>query len=183
VTPTGKTRRTYNTPGEVHELTFSCLRKMPLLRSSHAKSVFLEELNQARTNLNFEVWAFVLMDDHVHLLIRPKAVTYDIAAILKSIKQPVSQRLISELRRSKPMALEKLISRRKLGKPVYSIWQPGGGYDRNVHSRFVIQSSIEYIHMNPVRKGLVESPIDWAWSSARQYHGEGLSKFVVDFPH
>ena len=178
-----KTRETFNTEGDAHELTFSCLRKMPLLRSDHAKTVFLEELNQARMRMEFEVWAFVLMDDHVHLLIWPRKSPYSIASILKSIKQPISQRLVAELRKSRPEALARLVSRKKSDREVYSIWQPGGGYDRNVHSRSVLQASIEYIHMNPVRTGLVQSPLDWDWWSARQYHGEGLCKFVVDFPH
>jgi putative transposase len=178
-----KTRVDINTPSEVHELTFSCLHMMPLLKPDHAKRVFLEELNRARQRLGFEVWAFVIMDNHVHLLVFPKKRKYSMAAIRKSIKQPVSQRLVAELRKSSPQGLERLVSRKRKGKVVYSIWQPGGGYDRNMSSNHVIEASIDYIHMNPVRKGMVASPLDYDWSSARQYHGTGLIKFVVTFPH
>jgi putative transposase len=177
-----KTRRVFDTPGEAHELTFSCLRMMPLLQSEHAKVAFLEELNQARAKLDFEVWAYVLMDNHAHLLVWPRRPKYSISSILRAIKQPVSQRLIAEIRREEPGALERLVSRRRKGAPVYSIWQPGGGYDRNMTSNAAISASIDYIHMNPVRKVLVISPLDWDWSSARQYHGKGLVKFVVDYP-
>ena len=50
-------------------------------------------------------------------------------------------------------------------------WQPGGGYDRNVVQFTTLQKMIDYIHMNPVRRGLVERPEDWHWSSARWYAG------------
>jgi putative transposase len=177
-----KTRRVFDTPGEAHELTFSCLHGMPLLQSEHAKVAFLEELNQARAKLDFELWAYVLMYNHAHLLVWPRRPTCSMSLMLKAMKQPVSQRLIAEIRREDPGALERLVSRRRKGARVYSIWQPGGGYDRNMTSKAAIDASIDYIHMNPVRKGLVSSPLDWEWSSARQYHGKGLFRFVVDFP-
>ena len=51
------------------------------------------------------------------------------------------------------------------------IWQPGGGYDRNVIDLSTVQEMIDYIHANPVRRGLVERAIDWEYSSARWYVG------------
>ncbi len=50
-------------------------------------------------------------------------------------------------------------------------WQPGGGYDRNIDDVETLLSMIEYFHLNPVRRGLVERAIDWEWSSARWYAG------------
>jgi putative transposase len=53
----------------------------------------------------------------------------------------------------------------------YCFWQRGGGYDRNVIDARTLFSMIEYIHNNPVRRGLVEDATDWIWSSARFYAG------------
>ena len=50
-------------------------------------------------------------------------------------------------------------------------WQPGGGYDRNVVELSTVQQMIDYIHANPVRRGLVQRAIDWEYSSARWYAG------------
>ena len=50
-------------------------------------------------------------------------------------------------------------------------WQPGSGYDRNVVEMRAARNQIEYFHANPVRRGLVERPEDWEWSSARWYAG------------
>lgn len=50
-------------------------------------------------------------------------------------------------------------------------WQPGGGYDRNVVEVATVHQMIEYLHANPIRRGLVEHAEDWEWSSARWYAG------------
>ena len=50
-------------------------------------------------------------------------------------------------------------------------WQPGGGCDRNGIEIATVHAMIDYIHANPVRRGLVERPTDWEWSSARWYAG------------
>jgi putative transposase len=48
-------------------------------------------------------------------------------------------------------------------------WQPGGGYDRNIHSAAEIGEKIAYIHANPLRAKLVERLADWKWSSWRAW--------------
>jgi putative transposase len=58
-------------------------------------------------------------------------------------------------------------------------WQSGGGYDRNIESTSVLLAAIHYIHLNSVRKGLVERCEDWPWSSAAFYAG-GISPIVPD---
>ena len=50
-------------------------------------------------------------------------------------------------------------------------WQLGGGYDRNIHSEEEYHEKVKYIHLNPVRAGLVDDPVDWRWSSAGWYAG------------
>jgi putative transposase len=58
-------------------------------------------------------------------------------------------------------------------------WQSGGGYDRNVTTARTLLAAIDYIHLNPVRKQLVERAEDWHWSSAKHYAG-GTSPFPID---
>ena len=59
-------------------------------------------------------------------------------------------------------------------------WQPGGGYDRNIVSNDEMREKIEYIHSNPVRRGLAESPTGYRWSSARWYAGDRDSTPSID---
>jgi putative transposase len=62
----------------------------------------------------------------------------------------------------------------------HRFWQPGGGYDRNIMSIEALRSMVDYIHANPVRRGLVARAEDWEWSSARWYAGPGPVKLEVD---
>ena len=57
------------------------------------------------------------------------------------------------------------------GRAEHRFWQQGGGYDRNMFERETIGASVDYLHNNPVRRGLVVQPTDWPWSSARFYAG------------
>ena len=50
-------------------------------------------------------------------------------------------------------------------------WQPGGGNDRDIARTATLRSMIEYLHANPVRRGLVAKVENWEWSSARWYAG------------
>lgn len=59
-------------------------------------------------------------------------------------------------------------------------WQRGGGYDRNVRDRDELMEKIRYVHLNPVRRGLVERPEEWAWSSARWYDGDRGGVVPID---
>ena len=62
----------------------------------------------------------------------------------------------------------------------HRFWQPGGGYDRNITSTLALRAAIEYIHANPVRRGLVARAEDWEWSSARWYAGLRPVKLEMD---
>jgi hypothetical protein len=62
----------------------------------------------------------------------------------------------------------------------YRFWQRGGGYDRNVHEITTLRAMIEYIHLNPVRRGLVKEVVDWPWSSARFYAGLDNVNLAMD---
>jgi len=58
-------------------------------------------------------------------------------------------------------------------------WQSGGGYDRNITCGKTLLRMIDYVHLNPVRRGLVERAVDWKWSSASWFEG-GQSPLPLD---
>ena len=111
------------------------------------------------------------MPEHVHLLIYPNQTDYDVSVILKAIKQPVAQRAINYLRRHAPEWLER-ITVRSGRRSERRFWQAGGGFDHNATDPAVILKMIDYIHGNPVRRGLVSRVEDWRWSSAGWLDGK-----------
>ena len=81
-----KKRKTYNIEGHAHELTFSCYHQYDYLNDPKCCTFFMEELSSAREKYQFYLWAYVLMPNHVHLLIYPYQSNYKISIILQAIK-------------------------------------------------------------------------------------------------
>lgn len=153
---------------------------MPLLDKDHIRELFLSHLDSARRKWKFEVWAYVMMPNHVHLLIHPLQKKYSMSAILRDIKRPFAREMLKRIRADAPAAAKLLVAGIRDGIPQYRFWQAGGGYDRNLFTPEAIYASIGYIHANPVRRGLCESDVDWKWLSARWYAGMADCTFEVD---
>jgi putative transposase len=132
---------------QLHFLTFSCYRRRAKLEDLHARTSFLSALERVRQQYNLCVYGYVLMPEHVHLLVsEPERGT--LARFMQSLKQSVARTLA--LRAAEPF------------------WQ-ARYYDFNVWSERKFVEKLRYIHRNPVERGLVERPQDWAWSSFRHY--------------
>ncbi|MBI1372145.1 MAG: hypothetical protein GC159_05210 [Phycisphaera sp.] len=166
-----KTRETWNHAGHAHELTFSCYHHYKLLTAGRTRHWLIGALDRARRKHPIELWAYVIMPEHAHVLLFPTQAEYDVSAIEKSIKQSVSCKALAWLRANDQRWLERLRGSRSGDRKRYHFWQPGGGYDRNVIEPATAWNMVAYIHANPVRRGLVERPTDWQWSSASWYEG------------
>jgi len=175
-----KTCRRYNEAGHAHALTFSCYQQRRFLARDRARRWFIGALKLARVKHNFALWAYVVMPEHVHLVIFPRKNSYSISDILTDIKQPVTRRATRYLRDHSPQYLGAIRSHKPGGKVVHRFWQRGGGYDRNLFDPEAVHAEIDYIHANPVRRGLIERPEDWAWSSAGYYRGRADCLLVPD---
>ncbi len=132
---------------------------------------FLRTVDLASQELRFEVWAYVVMPEHIHLVIHPVEEVYDMAAIQYAIKKRSAQ-AIFELH---PGLREECRVARKGRRDEFRFWQAGGGYDRNLSTARAAWAEIRYVHNNPVRRGLCESFAEWEWSSARAYLDEPLA--------
>ena len=170
--PHRKTIKHYHEPGDFHELTFSCYRRMALLTNDAWRGHFARGLDQALAASQFHLVAFMLMPEHVHLLVWPTSADATAACIsgfLADLKVYASQHVKADLERSGSRLLSRLTIRERPGRTVFRYWQEGPGYDRNLQTEKGVMASIEYLHLNPVRRRLCKSALDWRWSSARWY--------------
>ena len=163
-------RESFDLAGQVHFVTFSCYKRRQILVDESARTMLAESLDAARLRLRLELWAYVFMPDHVHLLLRPREGTYSMAAILRQIKGPFAKRLIEDWTADRRGRLRLLRAEGSSGAR-FRVWERGGGFDRNLYSQERIRRAVEYIESNPVRKGMVADPLDWVWSSARARAG------------
>ncbi|NNJ27667.1 transposase [Alienimonas chondri] len=184
--PHRKSLRRRHEPGHLHELTFSTYRQIPLLTNDCWRTYFCEALTAALPNARCGLIAWVLMPEHVHLLVLPgwnddaagsgdDDVPRRLSRLLAATKRPTSVRVKADLKSSPAggRLLARLTVRERPGKTAFRFWQEGAGYDRNLLTPSAVAAAIDYIHANPVRRGLVERSTDWLWSSARQFAGDG----------
>jgi putative transposase len=130
-----------------HFITFSCYRRLPLLNSIATYECYEQELESSRLRYRFIIAGYVLMPEHVHLLVgEPRDAPLSVA--IQVLKQRTSRRLKSP------------------GEAHF--WQ-ARYYDFNVWNPEKTVEKLRYMHRNPVKRGLVEKPEDWPWSSYRHY--------------
>lgn len=168
-----KTVQHFHEPGDCHELTFSCYHRMPLLISDDWRNKLCIAIDRALDRYDFRLVAFVLMPEHVHLLVYPTISEPRIDQLLFAIKRPYSYRIKQILKERKNPLLEKLTIQERPGKKTFRYWQEGPGYDRNFSGEQATLNAINYIHENPVRRQLAPRARDWKWSSARWYESNG----------
>jgi|KBSMisStandDraft_5_1062788.scaffolds.fasta_scaffold133687_2 putative transposase len=164
--PWGLHRR-YRT-GHLHFVTFSCYHRRPLLGTARRRNLFLEIFEQVRARCSFVVVGYVVMPEHVHLLIsEPERGTQ--STVMQVLKQRFARRVLAELRRQRRPQQDALWQE---ALEVGHVWQ-ARFYDFIVRSEVKKREKLRYIHRNPVRRGLVLEPEQWRWSSFRSYaYGE-----------
>lgn len=170
-------------PGHLHELTFSCYQRLPLLTNDLWRSNLARSLEEANREAAIELVGFVFMPEHVHLLVHLTDPTQSISRYLARIKQPFSRQIKELLVQNHSSLLQRLTIQERPGKFCFRFWQEGSGYDRNLYSGTAIEASLAYLHENPVKRGLCRHVLDWRWSSARFYLGEPPSQQHAPLPH
>ncbi|ACO33629.1 MULTISPECIES: transposase [Acidobacterium] len=134
----------YQNTGDLHFVTFSCHGRKPYLDHASARELFEHSLEAMRQRYDFLLLGYVVMPEHVHLLVsEPREAM--LAKALQAVKLSVAVQ-----RRERPF------------------WQ-ARYYDFNVYSPAKRVEKLRYMHRNPVKRGLVAQPEQWSWSSFRHY--------------
>lgn len=158
-------KRYYGTGG-FHFITWSCYHRRPLLDTGQARDLLLTVLELMRERYRFGVVGYVVMPEHVHMLISEPQIGNP-SLVVQTVKLGFTQRLLTD--QENPHASQRT---RDMGPVAKHIWQRRF-YDFNVWSQRKEVEKLKYMHRNPVVRGLVKKPEDWRWSSYRSYaYGE-----------
>jgi putative transposase len=134
----------YQRCGCFHFITFSCYRRRSYLGTAAARDLFERSLEVMRVRYEFFVIGYVLMPEHIHMLVgEPKKAL--LSKVIQALKLSVSVQ-----------------SRER------SFWQTRY-YDFNVRNEDKRAEKLGYMHWSPVKRGMVEKQEDWRWSSFRHY--------------
>ena len=153
-------RRIYDDERHAHFVTFSCYKRRRLLDPDRSKRIAIGTLGSRLTKQKGICIGFVVMPDHVHALVWFDK-TGQLSLFMDKWKDQSSSRIKDLFRREHSDYWVKV----EEDDPV---WQPRY-YGFNVFSEEKILEKLDYMHLNPVRAGLVDDPCDWSSSSARWY--------------
>ena len=163
--------------GDLHFLTFSCYRRLPLLKTMRARNLFVQALGKIREHCKFLLVGYVVMPSHVHLLISETSKATP-SLVLKVLKQRTSRDLRRGRRKGPAGQLRLEFARGE--RNLTRFWQPRF-YDFNVWSAKKVREKLECMHANPVTRKLVSHPKEWPWSSW-SYYAKGEAGLVTIDP-
>ncbi len=146
----------------LHFITCSCHHRQACLGSARRRDLFLRVFEQVRRRYAFVVVGYVVMPEHIHLLISEPE-KGDPSKVMQAIKQGFARRVLRQVRLRRVWAQRELFA---AGSE--HVWQHRF-YDFNVWSQQKRVEKLRYMHRNPVQRGLVEEAEQWRWSSYRSY--------------
>jgi len=158
----------------------------PLLSSDSVKTLVFDCWNFYRREYHTNINAYVIMPEHLHLIIRSdsgenirKFIQHSLRKIsmkiMNNFRSPLEDRSCCTRTKEKP----NLFKNHTRGKAVHRFWKERAKGEP-IFSDTVMKQKLDYIHMNPVKRGLVENPLDYLYSSYRNYHLNDQSTFQID---
>ena len=150
-------------------LTSSVVNWLPLFATPGLAEIVIDSLNFLHQKQRIKIHAWVLMETHFHLV----ATSFDISSEMRKMKSYTARSILKYLKdRESDHFLKQLKFYKKKHKrnQDYQVWQEG------IHPKLIVDektllSTIEYIHNNPVKRGYVDMPDHWRYSSGRDYAG------------
>ena len=168
---------------ELHFVTFQIVKWIDVFTRPVYRDIVIDSLRFCQQNKGLEIYAFVIMSNHVHLLIRSgidrlsdtirEFKSFTAKKILEAINTEV------ESRRDWMLNLFEFSAKQHKRNEKYQVWTHEN-HAEIVYGNQFMDSKINYIHDNPVRARIVEKAEDYLCSSARNYAGmEGVLEVLV----
>ena len=168
----------------LHYLTTSTYRRARVFSSERFSRHFVATLGNLRQELGFRIIGYVLMPEHVHLLVWPSD-SANPSQIMQKLEGRTARFILKTLRENCEHAwCKKMLRQFALPASVhdeahYRVWQRRF-YDMNIWTEKKKLEKLNYMHQNPVKRGLVKEPGDWPWSSWRFYFLDDASILAMD---
>jgi len=176
--------KSYHIPGHLYFVTTTVIGRKEILSNTPIAKIILQSLDFLRKDGRIKLFSYVIMPDHLHLVILPleyKGRNQTISDLMRDFKKFTSKRIIEKLKEHKREALLSFFSRsaKAYRGQMYKVWEEGF-FDENIYTQDFLNQKIQYIHHNPVKKGLVKEPEDYPFSSAKNFISKGKSFLEID---
>jgi REP element-mobilizing transposase RayT len=140
--------------------------------------IIIDNVNFYREKFGFKLWGYVIMPEHIHLMIH-LGDKNDLSKIMEQFKRYTSKQMLKQLKKDKKSHLIKPFTIANVKKEKHMVWEEGFR-GLGIRSERVFNIKMNYIHNNPVKRGLVEKPEDYTYSSYRNYYCDDSSIIKLD---
>jgi putative transposase len=155
-------------------VTFSCYRRHQLLTKPSVIRIFLQTLQAIRQEYDIRLFGYVIMPEHVHLVLHPPD-SVKLGPVIGKLKSKSAAAIIT----ASPLALPADCLVERSGRVRRAFWQPRC-YDHNCRTPETVTEKTNYCHLNPVKRRLVQEPGQWRWSSYNWYVGRTDVPIEID---
>jgi REP element-mobilizing transposase RayT len=163
-----------------HFLTGTIVGWLPILGRPEAAQIVLDSWRFLQDHKRLEIFGYVIMENHVHLIASAEDLGKEIGDFKSFTARKIIDLLQSRGDRGTLGQLELFRARHKVDRE-YQFWQEGSQPKVILGDEMMLQK-LEYIHNNPLRRGYVDDPTHWRYSSARNYAGlAGLIPVTTDW--
>lgn len=165
--------------GYPYFVTISIVKWLPVFISPKPCQIIFDSLNFCREHKDLRVHAYVLMPTHLHII---ASSINDLSAILRDFKKHTSKKLIeyfTEIKNPPFINVFRFCGRDNSPPTEHKVWQDGN-HPEMIKTKAFFKTKVDYLHDNPLRKGLVIDPVAWKWSSLRLYEGCGDGPLDID---
>ena len=175
-----RTRYTVRDNRYPHFLTCTVVDWLPVFTRPEAVQIVLDSWTFLQERNRLRLYAYVVLENHLHFI----AAADDLSEQVGDFKSFTARGLIDLLKASGANTLLRQLRFQKLAHKAdreHQLWQEGS-HAKQIGSEEVMRQKIEYLHNNPVKRGYVDRPEHWRYSSARNYAGEvGLIPVTTDW--
>lgn len=159
----------------IYFLTFTIVGWVDLFTRRQCKEVVIESLRYCQTHKGLLLYAFVLMESHLHLIASAKPETTGLSGLIRDFKRHTASEIISwitdnkyESRKDWLDIVFRYYGKYNSNNEVYQVWKQNNRHKICISSNFTRQK-LNYIHNNPVKSRIVDHRCDYVFSSARNY--------------
>jgi REP element-mobilizing transposase RayT len=166
----------FHNPENAYFVSFATVQWVNLFTLEVYLEILAESLTYCRKHKGIELYAYVFMPNHVHLLFRSKE--NNPSGFMRDFKGFTSRKMLKEIQENPTENRKEFLLKifeeagsRNSNVKKYQLWQQNN-HPIEVYSNWVVEQKVNYIHNNPVKKGYVTNPEEWKYSSARNYNGD-----------
>ena len=154
-------------PEAAYFVTSTIVEWVPIFNSAAYFDILISSLRFSQQKKDMKIYAFVVLDNHFHAVVRHP----QLSKVMQSIKSYTAGELVDQLKHDKKSWALNIFQNYKLDhkkESRYQIWQEGF-HPQMITDDDILTQKIDYIHWNPVKRGLVEQPEFWRYSSASSF--------------